>query len=118
MIDCTPEVMSFAIYLYKDFIQVPLPVARLQAPGPSLFDLACELRAKPVPPVPDSLIAYIYATLMKQVLHISQREWKSHIQHNCKLDDLWTGFEVAKGYRIGNVTEVNFQDAVGQGGLF
>ena len=37
---------------------------------------------------------------------------------DCKLDDLWTGFEVAERYRIGNVTEVNFQDAVGQGGLF
>ena len=44
--------------------------------------------------------------------------WKSHIQHNRKLDDLWTSFEVAKEYRIGHVTEVNFQDAVGQGGLF
>ena len=72
MIDCTPEVMSFAIYLYKDFIQVPLPVARLQAPGPSLFDLACELRAKPVPPVPDRFIAYIYSTLMKQVFYVPQ----------------------------------------------
>ena len=39
--------------------------------------------------------------------------------HNdCKLDVLWTGFEVAKGYRNGNVIEGNFQDAVGQGGLF
>jgi hypothetical protein len=55
---------------------------------------------------------------MKQVLHISQREWKSHIKHNCKLDDLRTGFEVAERYRIGHVTEVNFQDAVRQGGLF
>ena len=48
MIDCTSEVMSFSIYLYKNFIKVPLPVARLQAPGPSLFDLAYELRAKPL----------------------------------------------------------------------
>jgi len=31
---------------------------------------ACELRAKPVPPVPDKFIAYIYSTLMKQVLYI------------------------------------------------
>ena len=37
-----------------------------------LFDLACELKAKSVPPVPDSLIAYIYSTLMKQVLYVSQ----------------------------------------------
>ena len=70
-----------------------------------------------MPLVADRFIAYIYSTLMKQVLHISQREWKSHIKHNCKLDDLRTGFEVAERYRIGHVTEVNFQDAVRQDGL-
>ena len=31
---------------------------------------------------------------------ISQREWKSHIQHNCELDDLGAGFEIAEGYWI------------------
>jgi len=55
---------------------------------------------------------------MQQIFYISKREWKSYIQHDCKLDDLWTGFEVAERYRIEHVTEVNFQDAVGQGGLF
>jgi len=39
------------------------------------------------------------------------------MQHYRKLDNLRTGFEVAKGYRIEHVTEVNLQDAVGQGGL-
>ena len=71
MIDCTSEVMSFSINFHKDFIKVPLPVARLQAPGPSLFDLAYELRAKPVPPVADRFIAHIYSTLMKKVFYIS-----------------------------------------------
>jgi hypothetical protein len=32
------------------------------------------------------------------------------------LDDLRAGFEIAKGYTIGHVAEVNFQHAVGQGG--
>ena len=54
------------------FIQVPFPMTGLHAPCPALFDLACKLRAKPMPPLPDSFIAYIYATLMKQVFHISQ----------------------------------------------
>jgi hypothetical protein len=71
-----------------------------------------------VPPVPDRFIAYVHASFMQKIFHIPQREWKPHIQHHRKLDDLWTGFEVAKGYRIGHVTEVNFQDAVRQGGLF
>ena len=43
---------------------------------------------------------------------------KPKLKHNCKLDDLGASFEIAKGYRIGHVTEVNFQDAVRQGGLF
>ena len=88
--------MSISDYLYKDFIKVPLPGARLQAPCPSLFNLACELRTKPVPPVPNGIIANIYAPFMKKVFYISQREWKSHIQHDCKLDELWTSFEVAE----------------------
>jgi hypothetical protein len=72
MINCTPEVMSFSIYLYKDFIKVPLSITRLHAPGPSLFDLACELRAKPVPPVPDRFIAYVHASFMQKIFHVSK----------------------------------------------
>jgi hypothetical protein len=40
---------------------------------------------------------------MKKVFHISQREWKSHIKHNCKLDDHRTGFEIEEGYRSGHI---------------
>ena len=71
-----------------------------------------------MPPVPNGFIAYIHASFMQQVFYISKREWKSHIQHNCKLDDFRNGFKIAEGYRIGHDLEVNFQDAVGQGGLF
>ena len=70
MIDCTPEVISFPIYLYKDFIKVPLLVTSPHSPCSSLLDLACELRAKPVPSVPDRFIAYIYSKLMKQVFYV------------------------------------------------
>ena len=55
-----------------------------------------------MPPVPYGFIAYVHASFMQKVFYISQLEWKSHIQHHRKLDDLWTGFEVAKGYRIGH----------------
>ena len=118
MIDCTPEVMSFSINFHKDFIEMPLPITRLQAPSPSLFDLACELRAKPVPPLPDRFIAYIHAAFMKKVFHISQWKWKSHIKHDCKLDDLRTGFEVAEWNLIGHSWVANCQASLRQGGLF
>jgi hypothetical protein len=65
-----------------------------------------------MPPIPNGFIANIYASFMQKVFHIPQREWKSHIQHNCELDDLRTGFKIAERYRIGHVTEVNFQDGL------
>ena len=40
------------------------------------------------------------------------------MSHNCKLDDLWTGFEIAEGYRIGHGPDANLQHAIGQGSLF
>ena len=45
-------------------------------------------------------------------------KWEPHIQHNCKLDDLWTGFEITEEYKIGHGPDANIQHAVGQGGLF
>ena len=63
---------------------------------PALFYLACKLRTKSTPPVPNSFIAHIDIAFMQKVFYISQREWKPHIQHNCKLDDLGAGFEIAE----------------------
>ena len=88
--------MSFSIYLYKDFIEVPFPITGVHTPCLKLFDLTWELRAKFVPAVSNRFIAYIYPTFMKQVFYISQSKWKSHIQHDCKLNNLWTGFKMAK----------------------
>ena len=67
-------------------------------PCSSLFDLARELRPKPITPVPYGFIANIHTAFMQKVFYISQCEWKSHIKHHCELDDLRTGFEIAKGY--------------------
>ena len=44
----------------------------LHTPCPALFDLACELRAKPMPPVPNGFIAYVYASFMQKVFYISK----------------------------------------------
>jgi hypothetical protein len=55
-----------------------------------------------VPPVPNRFIAHIDTAFMQEVFYIPQGKWKSHIKHNCKLDDIGTGFEVAEGYRIGH----------------
>ena len=96
MINCTPQIMSFTIYPHNDFIQVPSPVTGLHTPCPALFDLACEVIAKPVPQVANRFIAYIYSRFMKQVFYIPKSDWKSHIHHDCKIDNFKTGFEVVE----------------------
>ena len=110
--------MSFTIYLHKDFIQVPFSITGLHAPCPVLLDLACELRTKSMPPVPNRFIAHIDTTLMQKVFYISQRKWKPHIQHNCKLDNLRASFEIAERYYSGHGWIANIQRAPWQGGLF
>jgi hypothetical protein len=72
MIDCAPQVMSFTIYLHKDFIEVPFPITGLHAPCPALLDLACELRTKSMPPIPNGFIAHIDTSFMQKVFYISQ----------------------------------------------
>ena len=41
-------------------------------------------------------MAYIYTSLMKKVLHITQRKRKSTVHHYGKSDDFRAGFKVAK----------------------
>ena len=43
---------------------LPLPMTGLYSPCHRLFDLACKLRAKPMPQVPNGFIANIYASFM------------------------------------------------------
>ena len=40
------------------------------------------------------------SSLIKKVFNISQIEWRPHIQHHRKLDDLRTGFEVLGGVAL------------------
>ena len=94
MIDCAPEVMHLPIYLHKDFIQMPLPITGVHSRCPALFDPACKLGAKPVPPVPYGFIAKIHTAFMQEVFDIPKSKRKSHIQPHRDLDDLRTGFEI------------------------
>ena len=43
--------------------------------------------------------------------------WKPYMKHNCKLDVLGTGFEIAKGYWIGHGLEATFPIDIRQGDL-
>ena len=48
-------------------------------------------------PIPNGFLAYVNALFMPKVFNISKLERKPHIQHNCKLNDLRTGFEITEG---------------------
>ena len=72
----------------------------LHSPCPALFELACKLRAKPMPPVPYGVIANIHASCMQKVFDISQRERKPHIKHNCKLDNIRAASKILKDIRL------------------
>jgi hypothetical protein len=63
--------MAFTIDFDEDLIQVPFPITGVHSPCPALFDLACELRTKSMPSVPNRFIAHINASFMQKVFYIS-----------------------------------------------
>ena len=68
-----------------------LPSFRLSGkPGLVHFSsvLSSEHRAKSVPPVPNRFVADVDATLVQQILNISQRQWKANVHHDHQANDL------------------------------
>ena len=55
----------------------------------------------------------IFSTLSGKAVYSDS----AHIQHNCELNDLRAGFEIAEGHWIRHGPDANIQHAVGQGGL-
>ena len=66
LVDGTPKVMCFAIDLHEDLIKMPFSVGITQERmESSLPDLARKQRTKSVPPITNSFMANINATLMQ-----------------------------------------------------
>ena len=68
----SPKVVRLAVNLYKNLIQMPLPVrvcAHLL--NPFSADLGCKHLSKSVPPEPDRLMADLDAAFVQQVLNVS-----------------------------------------------
>ena len=66
------EIRLFIInVLMKCHFEKAVPKAVLSCKNEQL-DLACELRAKPVPPVPNGFIANVHASFMQKVFYIPQ----------------------------------------------
>ena len=61
-----------------------------------LADLRREHRPEPVPPEPNCLVRDIDASLMEEVLDVSQREREADIHHHRQADDLVRSLEIIK----------------------
>lgn len=89
MINGPPQVMSLAVDLHKDLVQVPLLLWNLpHVTRAANTDLSGKHRPEAINPVPHTLVADVDAALMKQVLDIAKRERKPDIHHDRELDDL------------------------------
>ncbi len=95
MINSPPEVVPLAIHLHENLVYMPLPFReRAQLLNTLPSDLSSKQRAKPVPPISDSFVAHVDASLVQQIFDIPKRERESDVQHHGQADDLGTGFEV------------------------
>ncbi len=103
MIDGPPEVVSLAIHLHENLIHVPLPFGVCsQLLNTLSSDLRGKHRAKSVPPIPDSFVTHVDASLVQQIFDVPKRERETDVQHHCKADDIGTGFEVLERGRSGH----------------
>ncbi len=103
MINGPPKIMPLAIHLHENLVHVPLPFgecSQLLNTLPS--DLRSKHRPEPVPPIPDSFVAHVDASLVQQIFDIPKRERETDIQHHRKADYLWAGFEILERGRIGH----------------
>ena len=72
VVDSSPEVVPLPVDLHEDFVQVPLPTARLHPLDPAFPDLVGKNRAEPPPPEADGFMAYVDAPFMQNILDIPQ----------------------------------------------
>ncbi len=104
MIHSPPKVVPLAIHLHENLVRVPLPFGVCyQFLNTLSSDLSSKHGAKPVPPILDSFVTQVDASLVQQVFDIPKRERETDVQHHRKADDLGIGFEVFERSRSGNM---------------
>lgn len=103
MIDGPPKVVRQPIDLHLDLIQVPLALStsahRLH---PSAPDLSGEHWNKPVPPVPNSLVADLDTALVEKTFDIPKRECEADVEHDRQTAELRACLEVPERRVLGH----------------
>nr|WP_288900255.1 hypothetical protein [uncultured Sneathiella sp.] len=89
VVDGTPQVMSFSIYLHENFVQMPSPFGVITGRRMKSFlpYFTCEQRTEPVPTIAHSLVANVDAALIKKVFNIAKRKGKPDLHHHSQADD-------------------------------
>ena len=104
MINCAPQVMSFTIYLHKDFVQVPFPVGMAPCPLPTNF--FGKLATKSAHPKPDCFVANINSAFMQYIFNLAKTQRKTHLIHDRQADDLGAGFEIFEDVGLSHPTKL------------
>ena len=72
MVDCSPKVMCFAIYIHEQFVQMSMPIGVAVHLLDTFFaDLRRENRTEPAPPKPNCHVAHFDTALVQQIFNIS-----------------------------------------------
>jgi hypothetical protein len=75
-------VVLLAIDLHEDLIKVPALAAESHPQNPWFSDLRSENWPKPIPPVPDRLMADLDTPLVKKVLYVAQGQRGPNVHHH------------------------------------
>ena len=103
VINSPPKVVSHAVDLHVDFVQVPLPLtASAHRLDPLASDLGGEHRTEPVPPVSHRLVTDLDTPLMQEILDVSKRQRKTNVEHHRQADDLGARLEVSERRAFGH----------------
>ena len=94
MVYSAPKIMRLAVDLHEYLVQMPLPVRiRPHSIDPVFTNFCGEHRAKSIPPVPHRFVADVDAALVQQILDVSERKWKSNVEHHSQADYLGAAVE-------------------------
>jgi hypothetical protein len=72
VIDSPPQIVSFAIDLYEDLVEVPAPVRICVVMNPTFSYLDCGNWAEPVPPESYRFMANIDAPFVQQIFNTTK----------------------------------------------
>ncbi len=79
MVDSPLKVVSLAVDLHENLVEMPSPSTGSQPLNPALPDLRSIHRAETEPPKLNRFMADFDTSLVQQILHIPKRQWEPNV---------------------------------------